>query len=1025
MSLTAEVGMDVMLNIGNAARTVNDIEKTIGAGVDKGLTGSLKNQQKKITQSYAKALVGALRLSDKAAAQNLRSEFKQRTDLINRESRAVRTLESQLDNIKDKKQKARIREMISASKDTIKNEQRAVEQMAEKQMAYQRESLAMLDKGMKKSARSFGEKLEGSVEGFQDILSSAMGDPSEFIKKMSGKAKDSSSDVFTFGAKMAGGGGKMAKVGKLIMGLGKYLPLIAGIGVAVAGMVALFAAAYGQTKEWNKALLETGSAFDIAGSAGGDLGKGLETLRESVSVTSRRFGIATDEVLKYLGAFNEAGVTFEEMKGLAGTTDALTAFNQVQRFGIKFTRSLGIEMSDLASLTHQMHEQLGMDLRGIDDSLQGIAGQAQAAGMSTRSFFSAISEATSGMALYNFRLEDTSELLLELVDVLGEDLAKQTLGMEGVFRGAGTEERVKATMTGGGALKSVLAATGKRQVEGFFEDLSQAGRGVLKAEGFIGKGGKINYEKLGSLKGPELARVMRALKAEGVQATAFRDVTRQAAGVTGGMGARADALGAADRTGELAAKIAQGMGVLNVSDFGSLRSGTADRMAFENMTGIQGEEFDKMALIFNDLQFLLSEQKGRDVSLEETLTAFAAGEIESPEAAELAKKLDEQHDPAMSMAEQQLDATRTVGDILGTTISGLLNWIGGGITRLVDAFIMSEDWGGDIENERAIAQAGENAKSQSVLMGSLREQIREAEGKKDFEKAEALEAQMVEAERVRGLYEREADDIAGGVDRDEAKYSRLEGIYGSDMTAQVVAGAVSSGDTGDIEFEGGAVMESMMQNSITNYGGIEPALMAYLEKDEEGMATLESLLEDQQTKNEADAQAEIEEQEKQTKEQEEIESGIQAVIGAIRDSNEESRRLAFDQVLAGSGLSAEKAIEMLRGGQGGAVASKIKRDEEGKISREAAGFLRYYGGRDIVKTDDVKDFIYRGDARGGMITPIDTADQFIGMKPGGAIDRAGGLGRSIVISNLTINESGNPQRTLQMVKQAIAAASRG
>ena len=32
-------------------------------------------------------------------------------------------------------------------------------------------------------------------------------------------------------------------------------------------------------------------------------------------------------------------------------------------------------------------------------------------------------------------------------------------------------------------------------------------------------------------------------------------------------------------------------------------------------------------------------------------------------------------------------------------------------------------------------------------------------------------------------------------------------------------------------------------------------------------------------------------------------------------------------------------------------------------------------------------------------------------------------GNGHIISNLTINESGNPQRTLQMVKQAIAAAS--
>jgi len=67
-----------------------------------------------------------------------------------------------------------------------------------------------------------------------------------------------------------------------------------------------------------------------------------------------------------------------------------------------------------------------------------------------------------------------------------------------------------------------------------------------------------------------------------------------------------------------------------------------------------------------------------------------------------------------------------------------------------------------------------------------------------------------------------------------------------------------------------------------------------------------------------------------------------------------------------------------------------------------------------------EDFIYRGNARTGIITPIDSQDSFFGAKPGGALSKMGMGGT--VINNLTINESGDPQKTLQMVKQAIAAA---
>jgi len=48
----------------------------------------------------------------------------------------------------------------------------------------------------------------------------------------------------------------------------------------------------------------------------------------------------------------------------------------------------------------------------------------------------------------------------------------------------------------------------------------------------------------------------------------------------------------------------------------------------------------------------------------------------------------------------------------------------------------------------------------------------------------------------------------------------------------------------------------------------------------------------------------------------------------------------------------------------------------------------------------VDDFIYRGGASGGIITPINSADDFIGMKPGGNVERAGrgGTGGTVVVN---------------------------
>lgn len=77
------------------------------------------------------------------------------------------------------------------------------------------------------------------------------------------------------------------------------------------------------------------------------------------------------------------------------------------------------------------------------------------------------------------------------------------------------------------------------------------------------------------------------------------------------------------------------------------------------------------------------------------------------------------------------------------------------------------------------------------------------------------------------------------------------------------------------------------------------------------------------------------------------------------------------------------------------------------------GGTRRLGGDETV-TEEVDDFIYRGDGVRGTITPIDTADEFVGMKPGGPIDRATGGG------NVTVNiYGGDERRVFDVVKRVL------
>jgi hypothetical protein len=66
---------------------------------------------------------------------------------------------------------------------------------------------------------------------------------------------------------------------------------------------------------------------------------------------------------------------------------------------------------------------------------------------------------------------------------------------------------------------------------------------------------------------------------------------------------------------------------------------------------------------------------------------------------------------------------------------------------------------------------------------------------------------------------------------------------------------------------------------------------------------------------------------------------------------------------------------------------RIPRAAAGGAATEGGGEGDFPDGLGGIEGRGVHDFIYRGDGVRGQITPIDTADQFIGMRPGGPVER--------------------------------------
>lgn len=1099
MSLPVQIAADVLLNIRNVNQAQQDIEKAVGGAATRGLSSAIKSTQKLVKSEYSKAYEDALRVGHKEDAALLKEKYKASREAILADGKAVKKLNKQIAQEKDKDTKKRLKAERKGLESNIKLEQRAMRNMITERASAQEEQLKLLDEGMERAARSFGKKAEDSADTFTDIVNKGLTldnlNPEDLFKGLGASLKKNKGSLALGGKNLASMGDKMGGMkGTALKWVGGMMGKMAALALplaaaasAIGAIVGVMSAAYGKIKDWNKAILESVSYYDMMESSSGALEPRLDDMRTAMSRVSRTWHISAEAAMGYVSALNEAGITVRELTGWTDATKSVTAYSRAMNFGIKYTKALGVSASELGTLQQQMLEGFGMRMKTLDESMDSFGASAQMAGMSSRSFVAAIMEGTANMALYNFRLADTEKLLVGLAGILGEDLATGMVGMEGTFKNMGTQDRYKASMVGGGTMEGVLKGGARRQIEGRAVDISMDSdlRKAFRDSGLMDMANEFDIKKLASLKGAELGKVQNSIakaveeatgsKAAGQGAVrSLEDLTMQARLLSGGAttAEKADAMAAMDRPTELAAKVAQGLDMTGATDFGDITGKT--RMLFEDLTGIMGEEFETTKEIFNRAQATLSVQEGRNVSLSETLKKLSEDpeSLLSPEDSAALAAAAEAADPALDVARQTLMATQTVGDVLSGKISGLLGGIGGGITNLVNFW--SDEYnmfvGDDEDAIEAIAQADDIMAKGRDEMAEVQAEMREVGARdmsaEDKELAEKeLQAKYDKVEKKVKAAENMKSDVQGGIlNAEDAQAQYLDEAYGNANVLTATRDAIKSGRGDEVDgalsyayrhgqrntqgnesFHGQAIdmgeanretllydnqsemrdeqgnLMNVADDLVQNEGVIrDPAAMIKFMEGEEATA------EENGEKAEAAAKQAADDAKKQEAIEKDAEEGIRAIVKELRKSSLEDLGLEVAEALGASG-STNKTLagKVAQGMEGKDLAGLKKQLGLGGYTSKEVALLRRLGidTSDITVTPDAKDFVYQGSSMGGVITPIDDQDSFFGAKPGGAIDRAGGFGgRSIVISNLTINESGDPQKTLQMVKRALRAA---
>lgn len=426
-------------------------------------------------------------------ARTRKSQFQQEVDEMNRSTRkSARTLAVAIsDSIgrvnvalaKDLTDRVgRIRQkmkdaMMKGDKERVEALQKELNKLDVK--LFRKPGFQRFSKEMGNVAESFGEGLHNA---FKEVQSKDLGSLIGMIKK--------------FGSGMANIGTKMeatskgGMLGSLVEGLGGFLakagPLITAIGGVAMGLVALVKIvmdADARIKELNKGILEAGTA---ANDMGNNVFRSFSNIRKAFSGMGaasdylQEFNTTSKESFAILGAYSKYGLTYTKLT--AGAKDAAEAQERLRdatKSAAVYSKILGESAEKVAEDMARMAEETASTLEGVRDKFGEISLAAKQSGFDTKRFYGMVLEVTSGMSMYNVRLQDTIGLLSQAGKVLGPDAGKSFVQSLKGHEGMGAQERAVAVMKmGTKKTQEVSKADAKAQAGALsesFKDIMKSG----------------------------------------------------------------------------------------------------------------------------------------------------------------------------------------------------------------------------------------------------------------------------------------------------------------------------------------------------------------------------------------------------------------------------------------------------------------------------------------------------------------------------------------------------------------------
>jgi hypothetical protein len=1058
----AEVSLDVLMNLvwgtmHGSREAKREFEELSAEGVSKGAAKGFKKSAKALKGELEGPLERIMETAGARAGDQLKKAYDASSRTQMKTAMEIAKIQRKIDTEQDRAEKQRLIERKDHHQKILAMEASAQKKLLAEADARAKDLMDLREAHQRRLSRTMDEKVKDQGETFQGYVEQAFSmdniDAKGLVSGLSG--------LMSAGLKK--GAGAAAASGTAgaatATSLAAAASTIAAVAAPLAAVAGILGAAYGQTKELNKALMESASAADITGgnfdalSANvmglkaeyGALNMRLKMLRRVTTDLAYDFRMSREEVAGYIGALNDAGLTVSEFRSVArGAANDMEAYKEVTKTAIVASQGLGISASEAATMMNTMSRDLGAGLDEIQGAFGMIHSEARQAGMSTKDFFAAINAASSGMALYNFRVGDTVGLFNDLVDILGEDLAKETLGLEGTFKGMGMQEKYKTALLGGPKMQKAAVADAKVQAEELAKKFKRQGKTVA---GAMTPEGKFDLNALATMTGKQFRDALTAAE----DPTLKRQLTtlRRASFATQGTMGTARSMGAQSRLGEL------GMMMEMASTMAGGKSmeemGGIERMKFEEVSGFSGEQFDNIARIQTGMLAELEALQaagtiGKDVGLGE---AVSGGLLSSEELEDATK-----HEYTMmeKAAQSQLKETRSMSQTLSTIIADILENIWIGIEHLVRLFAGSRLFGGDAERKK-LEEKDKSFKRQATASKALEKIGGQISAKKSallqaesegasFEERKAIQEEILqlskdaaaekekietEKEARRRLTSGEATTLEGARKAiiSERGQAALEEKYGPGALekARGLAEGLSPAQARDMGLE----LTHGDKSGLKWGAGASARGELLAGESPEALGIWESLLQKQQEEDEFNTKLASDEKTRQDyTDKKVLEPGFESIVKKLGQLDQEQKKTSLQGILEGLGDMggeqasdlAVRALSATTDKEKAAVRAEVETALAGQVTEALAAQLHGFG--IAVRIDKAaKDFIYRGDGTSGSITPINTRDEFFGAMPGGAIDKAVRGGGSANSANVSIYTNVNEERIYTIVKRVL------